>query len=297
MEIAVRHLEDNPVFNAGHGSVFNTKGEVEMDALIMDGATLQCGAVGAVRNIGNPVSLARMVMDDTEHVLLVGTGANDFAKKMNVPECDPSELVSAYAKKRWEEFHKYQAVTNTLFNNPTRAEESAARKEGKERTDCPVQQQGHDTVGAVTIDLQGNIACATSTGGITHKMPGRVGDSPLIGSGGYADNTVGGISTTGHGESIAKVTLATRALFMLQQGGANGNSSSSSSPSSTTQPTTAPVTPQRALEGALQFMLQRVGGRGGMILITREGQLAKAFTTERMSWASVNQSGVLESGV
>ena len=290
VEVAVRHLEDNPTFNAGHGSALNMAGEIEMDAIIMDGATLNCGAVAAVQNISNPVSLARMVMEKTDHIMLSGSGANKFAREMGVPELDPSELVGKHAKQKWEEFHKYGSVVNTIYNDPnqpkdyTAAGSGAAGKlpsAGHSHPTVPSDDQkqsspdmGHDTVGAVAIDQQGNLAAATSTGGISLKRVGRIGDSPIVGCGAYCDNEVGGVSCTGHGESIAKVVLAWRSLSQLQRGDS---------------------TPQKALEDSLEYMWKRVGGRGGMIMISKTGEIAKSFTTKGMGWASVNQKGILES--
>ena len=217
--------------------------------------SLNYGAVGGVRDLSNPVSLARMVMEKTSHVMLIGEGANQFATEMGVPRVDPSELVTAEARKAWEEFDKYQTVVSEVF-------------------------RGHDTVGAVAMDVKGNIAAATSTGGISLKMVGRVGDSPLIGAGAFADNHLGGVSCTGHGESIAKVLLAYRALTQL--------------PSSDK---CEGVGLEEALVKSLEYMSERVGGHGGMIGISRNGVIAKHFTTSRMCWASVDKDGTLNSGI
>ena len=301
VEIAVKHLEDDPTFNAGHGSALNIAGEIEMDAIIMDGRTLGCGAVAGVRNIAHPVSLARMVMEMTNHIMLIGSGANKFAKEMGIPEVDPSELVSDYASQKWEEFRKYTSVVKEVFNDPNQPQATPHPAVGNTATGtlpitshthptlpstpfCDHDQQhcdstselGHDTVGAVAMDLQGNLAAATSTGGISLKRVGRVGDSPLVGCGAYCDDEVGSISCTGHSESIARVVLAQRALLQLNTDGGVSN-------------------PQKALEDSLEYMWRRVGGRGGMIMITKTGEIAKSFTTERMAWASVSHKGILES--
>ncbi|KAM3833970.1 isoaspartyl peptidase/L-asparaginase-like, partial [Diretmus argenteus] len=158
VESAVRAMEDNTVFDAGHGSVLNTDGEVELDAIIMDGRTLASGAVSSVRNIANPVSLARAVMEKTDHVMLTSRGANLFAKKIGMVTLPTDTLVTEYERNEWEKHKKYVTGVKELFNS----------------------QWGHDTVGAVAVDCSGNVACATSTGGIRNKMVGRVGDSPII---------------------------------------------------------------------------------------------------------------------
>ena len=263
-------LEDNSTFNAGHGAVFNKEGEIEMDAFLMDGTSLNYGSVAAVQNISNPISLARMVMEKTDHVMLVGKGANHFAKEMGVPEVDPAELVSEVSKQQFAEFSKFREVVQGVF-----IEESTERDTSGDT--CTHSTDDHDTVGAVAIDLKGNIAAGTSTGGITLKRVGRVGDSPLVGCGGYADSKIGGISCTGHGESFARLVLAHRAILQLES--------------------SADRTAQMVLEGCLEHMLKQVGGRGGMTMISSKGEIAKCFSTQRMCWASKSQSYGLASGI
>lgn len=180
VEVAVRTLEDHPRFNAGHGSVLTSAGTVEMDASIMEGDRLECGAVAAVSRVANPVTLARHVLEERRQVLLVGEGAHAFARAVGVPECDPASLVT---------------------------DRQRARLAGP----------GGGTVGAVALDRQGTVAAATSTGGMVGKRPGRVGDSALIGCGTYADSTLGGVSCTGTGEAIIRVVLARRALDFLKE--------------------------------------------------------------------------------
>ncbi|XP_015218628.2 isoaspartyl peptidase/L-asparaginase isoform X2 [Lepisosteus oculatus] len=200
VEQAVRVMEDDPVFDAGHGAVLNADCEVELDAIIMDGETLAAGAVSSIRNISNPVTLARSVMEKTDHVMLTDRGADRFANSLGMPRVSTEALVTEDERRKWEHYQKYAKGVKDLFNSQW--------------------VQGHDTVGAVALDCRGNVACATSTGGIRNKMVGRVGDSPIIGSGGYADNFSGAASCTGHGESIMKVTLARLILFHMEQGGA-----------------------------------------------------------------------------
>ncbi|XP_060942966.1 isoaspartyl peptidase/L-asparaginase [Limanda limanda] len=245
VEAAVRALEDNTVFDAGHGAVLNTDGEVELDAIIMDGKTLACGAVSCVKNIANPVSLARAVMEKTAHVMLTGRGANMFAESIGVATVPPETLVTENERREWEKQKNYSTGVMEEFNS----------------------QWAHDTVGAVAVDGAGNVACATSTGGIRNKMVGRVGDSPIIGSGGYADNCSGAVSCTGHGESILKVTLARLILSHIEQGKSVADASQLS----------------------LRYMGERVRGAGGAIAVSPSGQWAATFTTERMAWAAVEE--------
>ncbi|CAC5357271.1 ASRGL1 [Mytilus coruscus] len=248
VEAAVRSLEDDPAFDAGTGSVLNTDGEVEMDAVLMDGKDLKCGSVACIQNIKNPISVARLVMDKTDHVLLVGNGANKFAEQMGVESVETKQLVTEEAIREWEQYVKFKVTVNTLF---------------KQRN--PI---GHDTVGAVAIDTSGNVAFGTSTGGITAKMPGRVGDSPIIGSGGYADNNSGAVSTTGHGESILKVCLAKNITTLLEQG----------------------KSVQEAAEESLSAMATRVQGSGGVVVVDKHGNVGKHFTTERMAWSWIKDN-------
>lgn len=249
VEAAVRVLEDDPAFNAGRGSKLNIAGEVEMDAIIMDGSNLDVGAVAGVRTVANPISLARKVMEKTEHTMIIGRGADMLARELGIPEASQEDLISPEAKSFWDTHSKYGRVVHEVFN------------------------KGHDTVGAVARDHHGNVACATSTGGITLKRVGRVGDSPLIGCGGYSDNNLGGVSCTGHGESITRAMLAYRVL----------------------QPSS--LTATESVKEGLRYMWDKVGGRGGLIMITSKGEIVKGFTTERMAWASIDGNGILEKGV
>lgn len=221
-------------------------------------------------------------MEKSDHVMLVGSGANLFAKEMSVPEIDPFDLVSQEAKGEYERFKKYSTVVHDLFDvKKNKLPSSSHNDNPSDSLGGESEQLGHDTVGAVAIDLTGNIAAGTSTGGISLKRVGRVGDSPLVGSGAYCDNASGGVSCTGHGESIAKVLLAQHALTLLQSKRSDDSSSLGES----------------SLKQSLEYMLERVGGRGGMIMVTKEGDVAKCYTTKRMAWASVNKRGELESGL
>ncbi|XP_013860485.1 isoaspartyl peptidase/L-asparaginase [Austrofundulus limnaeus] len=247
---AVTRLENNPFFNAGCGSVLNVKGDVEMDAIVMDGRTLASGAVSAVRNIANPVQLARLVMDKTSHACLTAEGASQFARSMGVVEVPQESLITEYARMRWRNNLEPSA-------NPV---------------ECQMGKMG--TVGAVAVDAEGNVACATSTGGMLNKMEGRVGDTPCIGSGGYADNLSGAVSTTGYGEDIMKVTLARLVLFHMEQG----------------------QSAEAASDVSLAYMKSRVGGLGGVVTVDPRGNWAACFSSRQMSWAAA-QGGTLHHGL
>jgi len=186
VEKAVNIMEADDTFDAGRGAFLNEIGEIELDAMIMDGRDLGYGAVGAVQNLLNPVSLARKVMEQTEHCFLVGKGAQLFAQRMGFEALDPKALLTT---RELEFYHNIKDQVDF-------------------KTHHPFQNEPRDTVGAVAMDAQGNLAAATSTGGTARKMVGRVGDSPMPGAGGYADNELGAVSTTGWGESIMKVLLA-----------------------------------------------------------------------------------------
>ncbi|EEC00827.1 asparaginase, putative [Ixodes scapularis] len=240
VEAAVRVMEDHSSCNAGYGSSLTLAGEVEMDALIMEGTQMKAGAVGAVRRVRHPVTLARRIMEKTDHVFLVGHWADDFAAEVGEPLVDNQSLVSSRAVERLEE---HKTFLHTV-------------KEYKDEKD-------HDTVGAVAVDSRGRVACATSTGGLTGKRPGRVGDSPLVGAGGIADDVLGAVSTTGHGEALMRSCLALRATQLLERG----------------------LCPQEAVDGALKFMRERTQGScGGIILATPAGVVATGCTTEMMPW-------------
>ena len=250
VEEAVRCLEDNPTFDAGRGAVLNEDGKVEMDAIIMDGKNLKCGAVACVSGIANPVSLARLVMDKTDHVLLVGAGAERIWDEAGYTRVTDDYLVTEAARQEFQHFMKFDKAVVSLFNTQPVEER-------------PTDTLDHETVGAVVVDAKGDIACATSTGGITGKKVGRVGDTPIVGSGAYCDNSVGAASTTGHGESIMKVTLARKALWLMERG----------------------KTPKEAAQEALAEMHMKVSGCGGIIIVNPDGHTGIHFTTKRMPWA------------
>ena len=194
------------------------------------------------------ISLARLVMDKTDHCLLIGEGAERFAMEMGVEQVTRDQLITEAAER------EYSAFKDRGYGGDAGSVQSIFNA---------AAGSGHDTVGAVAVDCDGNVAAATSTGGITFKKKGRVGDSPLIGCGCFADNETGACSVTGHGESAIKTTLASRVTSQINSLGL-----------------------QEAAEAGVKYMLSRVGGRGGVIVCTRDGSVGKAFTTERMCWAS-----------
>lgn len=220
-EAAVIALEDNPLFNAGTGAVLNRTGGVELDASIMDGPTVRAGCVGAVCNIKNPIILARKILEHGQHVLLVGDGARAFAEEVGLALCDENDLKVPRQQRRW--------------------------------------QERHGTVGAVAFDQDGHLAAATSTGGIFDKLPGRVGDSAVIGSGTYAD-TVAGISCTGSGEAIIRVVLGKTVATLIADG----------SPA------------QHAAQAGIALLHDKTGADAGLIVIDHRGQLGYACNTPAM---------------
>jgi len=248
VEAAVRVLEDAPIFDAGVGSVLNRDGDVELDAAVMDGETLRSGAVAAVRRVRNPITLARRVLE-SHVILLVAQGAERFAESVGVPLCDPAELIVERERMKWAE----------LLDQPgAQTQDTFGARQSPNLLSRP-----SDTVGAVALDSHGHLGAGTSTGGTPNKLPGRVGDSPLIGCGLYADDQTGGCSSTGWGESIIKVLLAKTATDLIGSG----------------------HSPMAAARMAIDVLAQRVGGFGGCILLDRQGQPGFAFNTPRMAYA------------
>jgi L-asparaginase / beta-aspartyl-peptidase len=246
---AVMALEDNPLFNAGHGAVFSAAGENELDAAIMDGATLKAGAVAGVKRVKNPVLAARAVMEKTPHIMLAGPGADAFAAMQRLAIVDPDYF---YTQARWDALQR--ATAGRRGNGEPLSEEDK-----------------HGTVGAVALDAAGNLAAATSTGGHTHKLPGRVGDTPIIGAGTYADNRACAISATGDGEYFIRLNagheIAARVRFLGE-----------------------PL--QQAAEFVLQE-LEQLGGSGGVVAVDRQGHIAMPFNTQGMYRAAIDTDGRL----
>ena len=248
-EAAVRLLEDDPTFDAGAGSHLTAAGTVELDAAMMDGQSLLYGAVANLRRVRNPISLAHRLLQGPA-TFLVGEGAERYAATQGIPLCDNSELVVERERALWERWRAGQAAT---------AASGAQHTLG-----------GRDTVGAIALDQSGNLVAANSTGGTPFKLPGRVGDTPLIGCGLYADAQIGGAVCTGWGEAIVRVALARRVIDMLERG----------------------LPPQAAAEAAVRILNRRVtGGAGGCIVLTPDGRPGLAWNTRRMAYAYRSGTG------
>jgi beta-aspartyl-peptidase (threonine type) len=246
VEAAVKILEQDPTFDAGRGAFLNAIGEIELDAMIMDGVTLNFGAVAGVQNILHPVTLARQVMEQTEHCFLIGKGAQQFASQIGISELDPRELLTPRELKFFEK----------IKNDPSF------------QTHQPFESRPNGTVGAVAMDKSGNLAAATSTGGTPRKLPGRVGDSPMVGAGTYADNEYGAASATGWGESIMKILMSKTACDLLEENSA-----------------------ELAAHKAVDLLNKRVQGWGGIIIIDKSGQYGFAHNTTKMAFAYAQPLG------
>lgn len=242
VEASITILEDDPVFDAGYGSHLNLDGQVECDAIVMDAATLNAGSVAGLRRIKNPIRLARAVLEHCPHMMLISEGAERFAVANHFPLCDPADLVSPAEYEAWLRCSKDSHAAGN--------------------------HRGHDqgTVGAVAIDQRNRLFAATSTGGICCKLPGRVGDSPLIGSGCYADSETGGASSTGYGEAIMRIVMAKSATDSLRH---------------------ADTSVMQACHQAVQLLTARGKGTGGIILLDMLGNPGFAFNTPRMAYGYV----------
>jgi beta-aspartyl-peptidase (threonine type) len=252
-------LEDSPLFNAGKGAVLTSEGTVELDASIMDGKTLKAGAVAAVKHVKNPISLARLVMEKSPHVMMVGDGAEAFAKEHDV------ELVAQdyfIIERRRQELEKAKEA-DKKESGP-----SKQTKPEKERT--PPEEKKHGTVGAVALDKAGNLAAGTSTGGMTNKKFGRIGDSPIIGAGTYANNQTCAISATGHGEYFIRSVVAHDISALMEYKG---------------------MSLKEAANTVIMNKLGKLGGTGGVIAIDKNGQVAMPFNTPGMYRGYVGADG------
>ena len=253
VEAAVVVLEDDPVFDAGYGSHLNADGQVECDAVVMDATTLRAGAAAGLKRIKNPIRLARKICEQCPHMMLVAEGAERFAERSGLLLCDPAELISEA--------------------------EHEAYLRCREDQHAAIHHRGHEqgTVGAVARGRDGRLFAATSTGGTCCKLPGRVGDSPLIGCGCYADGEAGGVSCTGYGEAIMKIVMAKTAVDFLRRDAAKSERDWSAAKS--------------AAQDAVDLLARRGKGTGGLILLDRSGNPAWAFNTPRMAYGYVNLDG------
>jgi len=252
IEASITVLEDDPVFDAGYGSHLNLDGYVECDAIVMDASTLRAGAIAGLRRIKNPIQVARAVLEKCPHMMLISQGAEQFAFNQGIPLCNPVDLISPAEHEAWERCRKDSHA----------AEHHRGHEQG--------------TVGAVALDEQGRLYAATSTGGTCCKLPGRVGDSPLIGCGCYADAETGAVSSTGYGEAIMKVVLAKTACDFLRPASSN---------------------PTRATQAAVQLLERRGKGTGGLILLDKSGNPGYAFNTPRMAYGIANVEAGFITGV
>jgi len=259
IEAAIVVLEDDPVFDAGYGSHLNLDGHVECDAIVMNGATLHAGAAATLQRIKNPIQVARKILENSPHMMLVAEGAERFAKEQGIKLCKPEELVSEAEREAWMK---------------CKTDKHAAE-----------HHRGHEqgTVGAVAIDRDGNLFAATSTGGTCCKLPGRVGDSPLIGCGCYADSEAGGVSCTGYGEAIMKVVLAKTAVDLLRQRAICVDSPAASSCDVSSA--------DMAAREAVHLFAKRTHATGGLILLDSHGNPGFAFNTPRMAYGYVAPDG------
>ena len=247
VEESVVIMEDDETFDAGRGSFLNRDGKVQLDALIMDGATLRAGGVGCVERLRNPVRAARKILSESPHVYFVGEGAEKFANEHGVPLCQNEDLIIPREVERLRAYQSEAAQHGNDLFAPAPDDPSIS----------------HDTVGAIALDREGNIAAATSTGGTLNKAPGRLGDSSLIGCGCYADNLSAAASTTGWGEPIMKLVLAKWTADRISAGNL----------------------PEWAAQEAMSYLKQRVGGHGGIIVLSPDGHFGIAHNTPRMAWA------------
>ena len=265
VEAAIIVLEDDPVFDAGFGSHLNLDGLVECDAIVMNAATLRAGAAAGLQRIKNPIRLARKVMEQSNHMMLVAQGAERFAAQHGIELCDPEELISPAERDAWSKC--------------------------KQDKHAAEHHRGHEqgTVGAVALDAKGHLFAATSTGGTCCKLPGRVGDSPLIGCGCYADAEAGGVSCTGYGEAIMKVVLAKAAVDFLRRPATCLDSPAGAS----CDLSTADI----AAREAIHLLGKRTHATGGLILLDHQGNPALAFNTPRMAHGYVKADGTFFTAV
>lgn len=260
VEACVRYMEDNPLFNAGKGAVFTNEGKNELDAAIMDGKTLAAGSVAGVTVIKNPITAARAVMEKSEHVMMVGQGAEKFAKQQGLEIVGPSYF---HTESRWRGLQRAKALDSLKQVK----QDSANKKTSLIDPEEELRKLKYGTVGAVALDRYGNLAAATSTGGMTNKRYGRVGDAPIIGAGTYANNNTAAFSGTGWGEFYIRLVLAKTVSDMMEFG---------------------KMKLKDAADEMVMKRLPALGGDGGLIAVDKEGNIALPFCTEGMYRGHIN---------
>jgi beta-aspartyl-peptidase (threonine type) len=257
VESAIIQLENNPLFNAGKGAVFTNTGTHEMDASIMNGKDLMAGAIAGVQGVKNPISLARAVMEQSEHVLLTGNGAMDFAKKINAP-IEKEDYF--FVQLRYDQLQQAKQSNSMILDHTEDNPDSYREEHGEKK---------FGTVGCVALDLQGNLAAGTSTGGMTNKKFGRVGDSSIIGAGTYANNNTCAISCTGHGELFIRSVVAYDISCLMEYKN---------------------LSLKEACDIVVMDKLVKIGGEGGLIALDAKGNIVLPFNSEGMYRASKKQN-------
>ncbi len=266
VEASIRIMEDSPLFNSGKGAVFTHDGINSLDASFMDGKTLNAGAVAGSTTVKNPISLARMVMTDSEHVLLSGAGADDFARSLKTPNIEIVDNSYFFTENRFQSLQRVLERENDQNENQDQASTQLELK------DPFIKDSKYGTVGCVALDKNGNIAAGTSTGGMTNKKYGRIGDSPLIGSGTYANNATCGVSSTGHGEYFIRAQVAHDISALMEYSG---------------------MTLPQATDKVIQDKLKNLGGTGGVVALDHLGNISMEFNTPGMYRASMDDKGEL----
>ena len=270
VEAAIRVLEDDPLFNASRGAVFDAEGKTELDAAIMDGSTMHAGAVADVTHTRYPITLARKVMEQTPYVLMVGPGADAYSKQVGMEQVDPSYF---FTESRWQSLIKQlQNEGRPIPPRPARVPPQGALVPVAQWQEA-ADMRSYGTVGVVVVDRQGNVAAGTSTGGLQGKKQGRVGDSPIIGAGTYASNQSCAVSGTGVGEYFIRYTVARDVCALVQYKG---------------------YTLQQAADEVIQKRLAPIHGDGGVIAISPNGQMAWSFNTPGMFRARRAEGGQIE---
>ena len=269
VEAAIQLMEESPLFNAGKGAVFTNDGKNELDAAIMDGQTHQAGAVAGISHVKSPIAAARAVMEASPHVMMVGAGAEQFAQEQGLEMVEPSYF---FTDKRHQQLEQIKATEKQELDH------SGSNKANKKQSylDQHFPDRKFGTVGAVAVDKEGNLAAATSTGGMTNKRYGRVGDVPIIGAGTYADNATAAISATGHGEYFIRSVVAYDITALMKYKG---------------------MSLQEAADEVVKKKLVETGGDGGVIAVDAQGNIAMPFNTSGMYRASMDKNGKMYVGI